>query len=97
MQGNGINGGPVNILLVEDNKGHAELVMRNFDDHRIAKKIYHVTDGEEALGYLFRRGDTIPEKSPRPHMVLLDLCIPRIDGLEVLKKIKSSKKPSKIV
>ena len=92
-----INGNPLIILLVEDNPAHAELVMRSFEDHRVANQIYQVTDGEVALAYLFRRGDYAdPAKSPRPHVILLDLRLPKIDGLEVLKEIKSSPDLEKI-
>ncbi len=92
-----INGEPVTVLLVEDNAAHAELVIRSFEDHRIANRIHHVSDGEEALDYLLRRGDYAdPAKSPKPHMVLLDLRLPKIDGLEVLKEIKSIKELEKI-
>ncbi len=92
-----IKGKPVTVLLVEDNPAHAELVIRSFEDHRITNKIYHVSDGEEALDYLLRRGAyTDPVKSPMPHMVLLDLRLPKVDGLEVLKEIKSVKELEKI-
>ncbi len=49
------NGEPLTILLVEDNPDHTELIMRNFQDHRVANRIYHVSDGEAALDYLFRK------------------------------------------
>jgi CheY-like chemotaxis protein len=79
------------ILLIEDNPAHAELIRRNFETHRIANRLIHVTDGEMALEYLFRRGAYAdPEQSPRPHLILLDLRLPKIDGLEVLKVIKTS-------
>ncbi len=92
-----INGEPVTVLLVEDNAAHAELVIRSFEDHRITNRIHHVSDGEEAIDYLFRRGDYAdPAKSPLPHMVILDLRLPKIDGLEVLKEIKSVKELEKI-
>ena len=52
-----MNGEPLRILLVEDNDAHAELVTRSFEDHHVANEIIHVTDGEQALDYLFRRGD----------------------------------------
>ena len=79
------------ILLIEDNPAHAELIRRNFETHRIANRLIHVTDGEAALDYLFRRGAYADStRSPRPHLILLDLRLPKIDGLEVLKEIKTS-------
>ena len=79
------------ILLIEDNLAHAELIRRNFETHRIANRLIHVTDGEMALDYLFRRGAYVDStQSPRPHLILLDLRLPKIDGLEVLKVIKTS-------
>ena len=86
-----VNGHPFTILLVEDNPAHAELVMRSFEDHRVANTIIHLSDGETALEYLFQRGLYSSEReSPRPHVILLDLRLPRVDGLDVLKEIKSS-------
>jgi CheY-like chemotaxis protein len=86
------NAEPLKILLVEDNPAHAELVFRSFENNRVANKIYHVADGEEALNFLFRREPyQNPETSPRPHVILLDLRLPKIDGLEVLKEIKNTK------
>ncbi len=83
-------GEPLNILLVEDNPAHAELVFRSFEKQRVANKIFHVMDGEEALDFLYRRKNyQDPEKSPRPNVILLDLRLPKIDGLEVLKEIKN--------
>jgi len=84
-----MEGEPVLVLLVEDNIDHAELVIRTLEDHRIANKIKHFTDGQVALDYLLRRnGYEDPASSPRPHMILLDLRLPRVDGLEVLRIIK---------
>jgi CheY-like chemotaxis protein len=86
-----LNGEPLVILLVEDNEAHAELVMRSMRDQRVANIIYHVLDGQQALDFLFHKGDFAnAKKSPRPNLVLLDLRLPRIDGLEVLKTIKDS-------
>jgi CheY-like chemotaxis protein len=86
-----LTGEPLHILLVEDNDAHAELVIRGMRDQQVANKIHHVVDGEEALDYLFARGAyTDHEKSPRPNLVLLDLRLPRVDGLDVLRTIKTT-------
>lgn len=89
---NNINSGePLKILLVEDNPAHAEMVIRSFEDNRIANEITHVEDGEQALDYLNKKGIYVEEaSSTRPHLVLLDLRLPKIDGLQVLDKIKTS-------
>jgi CheY-like chemotaxis protein len=82
---------PLTILLVEDNLPHAELVKRSLEAHEIANTIYHVSDGEAALAYLFRQGVYAdPATSPRPHVVLLDLRLPKVSGLDVLRAIKTS-------
>ena len=84
-----MHGEALHILLVEDNEDHADLVIENLRDHRVANTIHLVTDGEEALAYLHHKGAfEDPETSPRPHVVLLDLRLPKIDGLDVLKAIK---------
>lgn len=80
---------PLTILLVEDNDAHAELVTRSFEGHRVANRLQHVADGEVALDYLNRRGDySDPVVSPTPHLILLDLRLPKIDGLELLEEIR---------
>jgi CheY-like chemotaxis protein len=78
------------ILLVEDDEAHAMLTMRALEDAKMASKTYWVTDGEEALDYLFRRGKWTDKKNPRPDLILLDLRLPKLDGHEVLKEIKQS-------
>ena len=81
---------PIQILLVEDNPDHAELVMRSLRNHPSAR-ITHLADGEAALDYLFRRGPySDAERWPLPQIVLLDLRLPKVDGLDVLQKVKSS-------
>lgn len=90
-------GEPVLVMLVEDNIDHAELVIRTLEDHRIANSIKHFSDGQSALDYLMRRGEyTDPESSPRPHVILLDLRLPKVDGLEVLRIIKEDTEVQKI-
>lgn len=84
-------GEPVLVMLVEDNPDHAELVIRTLEDHHIANKISHFSDGQSALDYLLRRDKySDPAENPRPHIILLDLRLPRVDGLEVLKVIKDN-------
>ena len=84
-----IKGEPISILLVEDDPAHAEIVRRNLADFRVANRIHHVADGQAALDYLFHQGAYAdPETSPRPHLVLLDLRLPKVDGQEVLRRIK---------
>lgn len=84
-----ITGEPLQILLVEDNEAHADLVISSLRENLVANQIHHVPDGEQALDYLFARGNFAdPEKYPRPNLILLDLRLPRVDGLEVLRTIK---------
>ena len=79
------------VLLVENNPAHAELVMRSFEEYAAASWIAHVPDGEAALEYLFRRGVYgNPVTSPRPCVVLLDLRLPKMSGLDVLQAIRQS-------
>ncbi len=88
---------PPVILLVEDNLDHTELITRMLQNHVVTNTIHHVPDGETALDYLLRRGEySEPEKSPRPHVILLDLRLPRVGGLEVLKEIKTSEELRRI-
>ena len=87
-----MDGEPVHVLLVEDNPDHADLVTFLLAKSQPkAKVVHHVSDGDAALDYLFRRGDFAnPDQSPRPHLILLDLRLPKVDGLAVLKEIKTS-------
>ena len=85
-----LKGEPLIILLVEDNEDHAELIKRSLAQNRVANQIIWVDDGEKALHYLFREGAyKDPKKSPDPNVVLLDLRLPKVDGLEVLGRIKA--------
>jgi len=83
------NGRPVVILLVEDDLAHAEIVRRSLADFRVANRIIHVEDGQAALDYLLNEGAASGEADhPRPDLILLDLRLPKVDGLEVLRRIK---------
>ena len=79
----------VEILLVEDNVRDAELTIRALKKHNLANHLVHVKDGAEALDFLFGRG-TYQDRNPkaRPRVVLLDLKLPKVTGLEVLRAIK---------
>jgi CheY-like chemotaxis protein len=83
----------VEILLAEDNKRDADLTMRALQRKNFSNKIVWVQDGEEALDYLFARGNYSHRSvNNKPKVVLLDLKMPKVDGLEVLKEIRRSEK-----
>jgi len=83
----------VAILLVEDNPTDVELTLRALKKNNLANKVHVVTDGAEALDYLFATGVYKErEIDKKPKVVLLDLKLPKVDGLEVLKKIKSDER-----
>lgn len=86
----------LHILLVEDNDAHAELVKRSFEQHRIPNRVTHLKDGKAALDFLFFEGEFQFQNIELPHIVLLDLRLPKVDGLEVLKRIKSDRGLSKL-
>ena len=80
---------PIKVLLVEDNPDHAEITMKALEKGGCVKKINIVTDGEQALCYLRGEGDYADRvKFPIPELVLLDIKLPKVDGIEVLRKIK---------
>ena len=85
------------ILHVEDNADHAHLIERSLKKQPDAYDVHLVGDGQAALDYVFRRGAfQDPESSPRPHLILLDLRLPKIEGLDVLKTVKADSELSKI-
>jgi CheY-like chemotaxis protein len=76
----------VDILLVEDNPGDARLAIEAMKDSKVRNKIYHVSDGVEAMAYLRKQGKYA--NAVRPDIILLDLNLPKKDGREVLAEIK---------
>lgn len=79
---------PIEILLVEDNPDHAELTRRSLESGNVANRVSWVKDGQEALDYLFKRGAYA--NVHRPGLILLDINLPKVNGVEVLKKIKET-------
>ena len=80
----------VEVLLVEDNPQDAELTIRALRRHNLANQLFHVEDGAEALDFLFGRGKYEGRRTDvSPKVVLLDLKLPKVNGLEVLRSMKS--------
>lgn len=82
----------VDILLVEDNPNDAELAMRALRKGRLANHITWVKDGAEALEFIFRSGAYAGRPDRNPKLILLDLKLPKVDGIEVLKRIKADER-----
>jgi two-component system response regulator len=79
----------VDILLVEDNANDRELTLRSLKTHGFAHQILTVENGAEALDFIFCQGEFVSRQiSNRPALILLDLKLPKVDGIEVLRKIK---------
>jgi len=73
------------VLYVEDNSDYAELVLRGLARHGLDRPVVHVEDGEAALQYLER---SAAKQAERPYLILLDLQLPKVDGLEILRTVK---------
>jgi CheY-like chemotaxis protein len=86
----------VEILLVEDNPLDAELTMRGLKDQALANHITWVKDGEEALDYVFRRNAYADRNNNPPRLILLDLKMPRVGGIEVARALKSDERTKRI-
>jgi len=80
----------VDILLVEDNARDAEMTLRALRKRNLASSVVHVQDGQEALDWL--HGTDLHDARPRPKVVLLDLKLPKVDGLEVLRAIRADQR-----
>ncbi len=84
----------IEILLVEDSLGDARLTIEALKENKVLNTINHVTDGVEALAYLYQQGQY--SNATRPDLILLDLNMPKMDGREVLEKIKQDDKLKRI-
>lgn len=87
----------IEIVIIEDNPNDAELMLRSLRKNNLANSMIVLEDGEQALDYLFRRGQYADsDSSEGPKVVFLDLKLPKVDGLEVLKQVKSNMQTKKI-
>lgn len=84
----------IKFLLIEDDDSHAKIISKTFERERIKNSLERVRDGEEALDFLMQRNKY--KNSKLPDVILLDLKLPKIDGIEVLKEIKSNNVLSRI-
>jgi CheY-like chemotaxis protein len=76
------------ILLAEDDEGHAKLIVKNLKRAGMNNTVVHFRDGEEVLNFLFRRGKVPHREAGRPYLLLLDVRLPKVNGIEVLTRIK---------
>ena len=87
----------VEILLIEDNPHEAQLTIRTLKKHNIANNLVHIDDGAEALDFIFSKGKhAANEKIQQPKLILLDLKLPKVDGIEILRQIKANEKTKMI-
>ena len=83
----------INILLVEDTEEHAVLMTRALERGKLRPRVFWITDGKAALDFLHNRGNYADiEVNPRPDLILLDLNLPKVGGLEILKQIKGEER-----
>ena len=90
-----MNPEPMVILLAEDDEGHASLILRNLKRAGIINHMVHVKDGQEALDYVQRRGAFKDRSLDSPLLLVLDINMPRVDGVAVLRQVKADPRHSK--
>jgi two-component system response regulator len=81
---------PIEILLAEDSEADAEMTIRALQRNNLANRLFWVKDGAEALDFIFRRGAYVQRPAGLPKLLLLDLKMPKVDGIEVLREVKSN-------
>jgi two-component system, response regulator len=93
-----MNPNSVEVLLVEDNINDAELAIRELKKHNMANNLVHVKDGQEALEFIFGAGKFAATRNAAhtPKVILLDIQMPKVNGIEVLEKIKSDERTKSI-
>ena len=84
------------VLIVEDDDGHARLIEKNLRRASIKNEMLRFADGQQILDFLFRRGEGRQREDLTPYLLLLDIRIPKIDGVEVLRQIKQDEELRKI-
>lgn len=80
---------PMRILLAEDDEGHANLIQRNLKRAGVVNEVIHARDGQEALDFIYGRGKHVGRPFDGPLLAVIDIKMPRIDGVELLRQLKA--------